>query len=285
MGTLNDRSVADGNQYVLAAYYNLLLGSILRKDFSNAVTMSGDLELTDGDYAIQRLDCNGADRVVKVPPSGDGNHPFLMINVTGAGSWTLTVKSNDAVTAYAVLTPGYALLILPDGNGAYAVAGGINSLIDQSVTTAKLMDLCVTTAKINDLAVTTGKINDGAVSSAKISEGAVTPAQNKIQALVALSDASVTLTASQLVDSGLFTITPTVARDLTLPLATDIIAALPGYQVGTWFDLTFVVKAAFVVTLLTNTGLTLHGSMAMNNVSGSFRCLVTSATTVAVFRK
>jgi hypothetical protein len=121
MGTLNDRTVADGNQYVLAAYYNLLLGSILRKDFSNAVTMSTDITLTDADYAIQRLNCNGADRIVKVPPGADGNHPFLLIN-TSSGDFKLVLKSNDATVTHALIFKGQALFVFPDGNGGYITA-------------------------------------------------------------------------------------------------------------------------------------------------------------------
>jgi hypothetical protein len=119
MATLNDRSVQDGNTYVLAVYYNKLLGNIFRKDFSNAVVMTTDLVLTDGDMPIQRLDCNGANRVVSVPPGADGNHPFLLINVTSSGSWTLTVKSNDGVNTLKVLNPGDHGFFTSDGNGTY----------------------------------------------------------------------------------------------------------------------------------------------------------------------
>ena len=119
MTTLNDFSVADLTIDVLAIYYNKLLGSIFRKEFSNAVTMSTDLTLTDGDTPIQRLDCNGADRIAKVPVGAAGNHPFLLINTTSSGSWTLTVKSNDGTTVLKVLDPGEFGFFYPDGNGEY----------------------------------------------------------------------------------------------------------------------------------------------------------------------
>jgi len=123
MGTLNDRTVTDGNQFVLATYYNLLLGTIIRKDFSNAVVMSVTLTLTDGDYLIQRLDCNGANRIVKLPPGADGNHPFLLINSTSSGAWTLTVQNNAGTVTYRVLNPGEYVYVVPDGNGAYLNTG------------------------------------------------------------------------------------------------------------------------------------------------------------------
>lgn len=119
MTTLNDFSVSDFTIDVLAIYYNKLLGSIFRKEFSNAVTMSTDLTLTDGDTPIQRLDCNGANRVVKMAVGAAGNHPVLMINTTSSGSWTLTVKSNDGLTTLKVLDPGEFGFLYPDGNGGY----------------------------------------------------------------------------------------------------------------------------------------------------------------------
>lgn len=109
-------------------------------------------------------------------------------------------------------------------------------------------------------------------------------AEIKIKAVVALSDADATLTATQLIDSGIFTITPTVARVLTTDTAANIIAGIPGQQVGTWFDFTIQSLAAFDVTLAAGVGVTLSGGMVLNNVSGTFRCLITSATTVTIYR-
>lgn len=123
MTTLNDFSVADLTIDVLAIYYNKLLGSVFRKEFSNAVTMSTDLTLTDGDTPIQRLDCNGANRVVKMAVGAAGNHPQLLINTTSSGAWTLTAKSNDGTTVLKVLNPGEIGYFLPDGSGLYVEVG------------------------------------------------------------------------------------------------------------------------------------------------------------------
>ncbi len=112
----------------------------------------------------------------------------------------------------------------------------------------------------------------------------ITQASMKTKAIIALANADANLTATQIIDSGLLTITPTIARILTLPTAANIIAGLAGYQVGTYFSFTIIVKAAFVVTLATNTGITLHGNMTINNASGTFLCLIASSTTVEVLR-
>jgi len=111
---------------------------------------------------------------------------------------------------------------------------------------------------------------------------AITPAQMKIKTLVALADAAATLTAAQIVDSGIFTITPTVARTLTTDTAVAIIAALPRYQVGTWFDFTILNLAAFNVSLAGGTGVTLSGATLIIKEAGTWKVNVTSATTVTM---
>lgn len=133
---------------------------------------------------------------------------------------------------------------------------------------------------------TTGLV-DAAVTTAKIADAAVTPAKTKTKALVALADAAATLTAAQMADSGIFTITPTVARILTTDTGTAIVAAIPGAQTGTWFPITIVNTAAFDVTLAAGAGVTIgagQGKHVINNVSGTWLCLVTSSTTVTIYR-
>lgn len=112
------------------------------------------------------------------------------------------------------------------------------------------------------------KMADGFVNTALLAKPAVTPAERKTKAEVALSDADATLTAAQLVDSGLFTITPTVARTLTTDTAANIVAAISGAQAGTWFLFTIECLAAYDVTLAAGTGVTLSGSAVVNNAAG-----------------
>jgi hypothetical protein len=126
------------------------------------------------------------------------------------------------------------------------------------------------------------------VGTPRIKAGAVTPAKVKTKAEVALSDGNATLTASQLVDSGIFTITPTENRTLTTDTAANIIAALPDYLVGTYFDFTIVNLAAatYTATLAAGTGVTITGSATVAAASsGTFRAVVTSANAVTVYRK
>lgn len=111
----------------------------------------------------------------------------------------------------------------------------------------------------------------------------VTQAQMKIKTVVALADAAATLTAAQMIDSAIFTITPTVARILTTDTAANIVAALPNYQVGTWFDFTIVNTAAFDVTLAAGTGITLSGSNVIHKESATWKARIDSATAITIY--
>lgn len=133
----------------------------------------------------------------------------------------------------------------------------------------------IATADIAAKAITAALIGDAAINQTKI----------KTRAAVALADAAATLTAAQMIDSGIFTITPTVARILTTDTAANIVVGLPGYQVGTWFEFTIVNNAAFDVTLAAGTGVTIVGKAIANNVSGTFLARVDSATAVSIYRK
>lgn len=148
------------------------------------------------------------------------------------------------------------------------------------------MGSVVVTAANGEL-IETGSLADQAVTTAKIADAAVTPAKTKIKALVALADAAATLTADQMVNSGIFTITPTVARILTTDTGTAIVAAIQGAQTGTWSTITIVNTAAFDVTLAAGVGVTMgagQGKHVINNVSGTWLVHVTSGTTVTIYR-
>jgi len=99
----------------------------------------------------------------------------------------------------------------------------------------------------------------------------------------ALSDAAATLTATALIN-GEFTITPTVARILTLDTAANIISALSGSVNGSNFEFTIVNLADFDVTIATAAGVTLVGNMTVNGGSGNFRARRTSGTEVSITR-
>ncbi len=130
MTTLNAFNKVDNTTSVLAAHINDLIASTLRSEYSNVETLSGTRTLLDVDTPIQRFDCNGTNRIVLCPTANtDDNHPFLLVNASDGGE-TLTVKNNAGSVTLVTLTEGRAVLILPDGAGAYVVAsGGVQSIV------------------------------------------------------------------------------------------------------------------------------------------------------------
>lgn len=85
-------------------------------------TLSGNLTLVDGDKAIQKVDCNGANRDATLPANAATNHIFYIANVS-AGAYKITVKNSGGSTI-ATIFQGQALAILPSGSGWYKLGNG-----------------------------------------------------------------------------------------------------------------------------------------------------------------
>jgi hypothetical protein len=104
---------------------------------------------------------------------------------------------------------------------------------------------------------------------------------------VALTDAAVTLTASQIVSSRLFTITPTTGRALTTATAAEILTAMSGESVGSTFEFVIVnlAPATNAATLTAGTGVTLVGVAAVSaSTSATFMGRVDSTSAITVYR-
>jgi len=95
-----------------------------------------------------------------------------------------------------------------------------------------------------------------------------------------------TLTAAQI--TGPFLLgTPTATASYTLPLASAVETALGTPANETGWDFVVFTTAAFAITLLTNTGWTLVGSMATGATANSFarfRCRKTGAAAYSIYR-
>lgn len=175
------------------------------------------------------------------------------------------------------------------GTAAYAKGDVVywNDATSKATKTASdsRIGVCVKAALIGDTTVEV--LIDGQILDA-IDTASVTWASLQIRAIVALGDAVGAPTAAQLCNSTAFTISPTVARTFTVPTAANIIAALTGQGIGTWFDWSLNnigTTAGGVATVTTAAGVTLVGDMAIRaNSSASFRALVTSASAVTIFR-
>lgn len=109
------------------------------------------------------------------------------------------------------------------------------------------------------------------------------------QATPGVMNTSATATAAQLL-TGLITSTTAAAVALTLPLATDLEIALLAQKgsalaVGDGFQFTLQATGANAITVTTNTGWTLAGTMAVATLtSGTFRVFRTAANAYTVYR-
>lgn len=107
-------------------------------------------------------------------------------------------------------------------------------------------------------------------------------------AVVAETDAAQTLSAAELLESKLFTCTPTAARNFTTATAAQIVAALTDEVAGTSFEFTIVnlAGATHAITLVGGTDVTIVGAAAVAAAtSGTFIGVVQSDSTVKVYRK
>jgi hypothetical protein len=135
MADLNDFFYTDDVDDVLAANVNDLLAATMRSEYKNVETLSADKTLTDADCPIQRLDCNGAHRTIKLP-TGDAveNHPFLLVNSTSA-TYSLYVTDSSGASTYIIVLAGRSALIMPDGDGGWVTwrntnFGALDSLVE-----------------------------------------------------------------------------------------------------------------------------------------------------------
>lgn len=112
---------------------------------------------------------------------------------------------------------------------------------------------------------------------------------DSLRTVVALTDAAATLTATQMIDSGIFTITPGADRILTTPTAAQLQAGYPVkvnglVPIGSSFEFSVICLAAFNATITAGSNVTVVGSGAVNNASGTFKAVFDSATTVKIYR-
>lgn len=123
MATLNDVQLVNG-QTSDVSQINKLLGGIFRSEFSNTENLSATRVLLDADMPIQRFNCNGADRILKMPTANTTtNHIYFIVNSTSSGTYKLTVQDNAGAITYAALNPSEYIMMMPDGNGAYVPFG------------------------------------------------------------------------------------------------------------------------------------------------------------------
>lgn len=136
MTTLNDKYPTDDVNDVLDDWVRALISSTFYSDYMNLETLSATRALLDADTPIQRFNCNGADRIARLPASNSvTNHPFLIKNETAIGHYNLTLTNSGGSNTLCVLPPGESVFVLPDGSGVWTV---INRMFYRPLTTAQI---------------------------------------------------------------------------------------------------------------------------------------------------
>lgn len=139
MADLNDFIPVDDVDDVLAQWVGDLIASSLRSEYKNTETLSGTRTLLDADTPIQLFDCDGSDRIAKMPTEDAvNNHPYWIGNSTASGNYTLTLQNNAGSVNLCVLLPGQFVLCLPDGAGEYKTISDGGGVIVANVTTANV---------------------------------------------------------------------------------------------------------------------------------------------------
>ena len=131
--------------------------------------------------------------------------------------------------------------------------------------------------------ITASNLNHDPISDTTATNWRADSSTAYLKVNTALSNADATLTAAQLI-GGEFTITPTVARTQTTDTAANIIAAFVGSINNSNFEFTIVNLAAFDVSIAAGVGVTLVGSMIVNNGSATFRARRLTPLTVSITR-
>jgi hypothetical protein len=115
----------------------------------------------------------------------------------------------------------------------------------------------------------------------QVGDGNLTEVQLRTQATPATATVTATLTTTQVLNGILLGTPTTTAAAYTLPLATDLDAAVPSAKVNSCFDFTVVNtngSGSGVITITTNTGWTIGSSGSLGLMT------VTTAGTAQSYR-
>ena len=109
---------------VMAAHVNRLTASLLRGELGQAISITTQLALTDGDFPYLKLTPN-ADLDVLLPPEAATNHMHILEN--GSAAYALTIKDDSDTTTFEIVAPGGWVMCIP------ALGTGWKTLIQNPV--------------------------------------------------------------------------------------------------------------------------------------------------------
>jgi hypothetical protein len=214
----------------------------------------------------------------------------------GTGATTFTTNGvlyGNTTSAIQVTAQGAANSILTANAGAPSFSA--SPTIGTSVTVPLVIGGTATSSTLT-LQSTSGvgatdsvvvKVgNNGAVTSATFNTAGVATSTNWYNTATQTATNTATLTAAQITSPFLLG-TPTATASYTLPLASAVETALGTPPNETGWEFVVFTTAAFAITLLTNTGWTLVGSMATGATANSFarfRIRKTGAAAYSIYR-
>jgi hypothetical protein len=227
-----------------------------------AVTVSGTLVVGNGGTGASTFTSNGV----------------LYGNTTGAIQVTAQGAANTILTANAGAPSFSATPTIGTSVTVPLVIGG---------TTASSTLTLQSTSGVGTTDSVLIKVgNNGAVTAATFNTVGVASSVNWYNTATQTATNTVTLTAAQITSPFLLG-TPTATASYTLPLASAVETALGTPPNETGWEFVVFTTAAFAITLLTNTGWTLVGSMATGATANSFarfRARKTAAGAYSLYR-
>lgn len=162
---------------------------------------------------------------------------------------------------------------LPNGAGGYTSSAARKAAVRSNLGVSSVAEVATATQAFVEVGITNARF-------------AEQPLQT--QPAPAAVNATATMTAADLL-TGIITSTSAAAVAATLPLATDLntalLAAYPALANNDSFDFSIINTGPNTVTVTTNTGWTLVGTMTVVTVvSATFRLRRTSATAYTLYR-
>ena len=131
--SLNDFIRVDDQDFVLAEDPNRVTPSTLRGELGEALAITSELVLTDGDFPYLKVTPN-ANLDVLLPPEATTNHLHVIRN--GSGTYTLTIKDDSDTNVIEVLGPLTVGMFIPSlGSGWDVIKAVSNSAAADRVHT------------------------------------------------------------------------------------------------------------------------------------------------------
>jgi len=106
---------------VMAAHVNRLTPSVLRGELGEAISITSQLALTDGDFPYLKLTPNAALDVL-LPPEAATNHVHVIEN--GSGTHALTIKDDSDTTTFATIGADQWAMFIPALGATWKVIYG-----------------------------------------------------------------------------------------------------------------------------------------------------------------